>query len=250
MLQTAIEAAKAGGELALRYFNKQPKVLYKPDKTPVTRADKEAEQLIRKVVSEKFPDHGFIGEEFGTTNPKARYQWVIDPIDGTKSFIRGIKGWGTLVAVLENDKPIIGIYFSPASDEIFTCQKSSGTFLNGKRTYVSKVKDIKKSFIIHSSLNHFEKIGKIKNLVKLTEAAQGKHGASNCDGINMVLKGQADLYLAGRGYIWDFAAPAILTEEAGGKCSDFNGNKKLNSGTLLLSNGILHKKVLDILKSK
>lgn len=250
MLNTAIEAAQQAGLLALGYFKKQPKVLYKPDNTPVTRADKEAEKLIRSLVSSKFPDHGFIGEEFGATNPKAKYQWVIDPIDGTKSFVRGIKGWGTLLAVLEDNKPIIGVYFSPATDEIFTCQKGKGTYLNGKKIHVSKVKDVSKSFIVHSSLNHFKNINKVGNLVKLAETAQGKRGASDCDGVNMVLKGQADLYVAGKGYIWDFAAPAILVDEAGGKYTDLNNTKRLDSGTTLLTNGIIHNQVLDILNSK
>src|SRR4030042_1336109 len=113
MIDVAIEAAKAAGELAYRYFKTQPKVSYKPDKSPVTKADIEAEKLIRKIISKNFPDHGFIGEELGQTNPNARFKWVIDPIDGTKQFVRGIPFWATLLALLENGKPILGVVYSP-----------------------------------------------------------------------------------------------------------------------------------------
>src|SRR3989344_4652305 len=107
MIDVAINAAKAGGELALRYFKNQPKVSYKPDNSPVTKADIEVEKLIRKIISKKFPDHGIIGEELPPVNPKAKYQWIIDPIDGTRDFIRQIPYWAVYIALLENQKPII-----------------------------------------------------------------------------------------------------------------------------------------------
>src|SRR3990167_4924606 len=140
MINTAIEEAQKAGQLAYRYFKSQPKVTYKPDNSPVTRADIEAEMLIRKILTKKFPDHGIIGEELPPVNSKAKYQWVIDPIDGTKSFIRGMPSWGILLALLEDGKPIIGVYNSPATSEIFWTEKSKGAFLNGKKIHVSNVK--------------------------------------------------------------------------------------------------------------
>ncbi|MEK7581504.1 MAG: inositol monophosphatase family protein [Patescibacteria group bacterium] len=247
MLDIAIKAAKEGGQIALSYFKHIPKVTYKPDSSPVTKADIEAEKAIRQIVLDKFPDHGFIGEELENTNPKAKYQWVVDPIDGTKSFVRGIKDWGTLLAVLEDGKPIIGIYNSPATNEIFTCQREKGTFLNGKKTHVSKVRDLQKSFIVHSSINHFIASNNVNNVVTIAKMSQGKRGASDCNGLNMVLKGQADVNISGHGSIWDYAAPAILVEEAGGKFTDFNGRFSLASDTGIFSNGLVHKQVLNIL---
>ncbi len=247
MIDTAIRAAREGGQIALDYFKHVPKVIYKPDSTPVTKADIEAEKIIRKIISSKFPSHGFIGEELGNTNPNAKYQWTADPIDGTKSFVRGIKDWGTLLALLEDGKPIIGIYNSPATNEFFHCQKGKGAFLNGKRVHVSKIKDLKKSFIVHSSINHFISANKVDNIVKIAKIAQGKRGASDCNGINMVLKGQADVNISGRGSIWDYAAPAILVEEAGGKFTNFKGNYSLTTDTGIFSNGLIHKQVLNIL---
>src|SRR5437762_3163359 len=101
MIDVAIDAAKQAGMLALTYFQKQPKVTYKTDNSPVTIADKKAEQLIRKIVKHRYPDHGFLGEEYGKTNPKARFQWVVDPIDGTRDFTRQSRFWATLIAVLD-----------------------------------------------------------------------------------------------------------------------------------------------------
>jgi histidinol phosphatase-like enzyme (inositol monophosphatase family) len=247
MLDIAIKAAIAGGAVAYSYFKNIPKVTYKVDNTPVTKADIEAEKAVRSIISKKFPDHGFIGEELENTNPNSKYQWVLDPIDGTKSFVRGIKEWGTLLALLEDNKPIIGIYNSPATNELFYCQKKKGTFLNGKRVHVSRVKNLKKSFIVYSSINHFENLGRVNNIVTLAKIAQGKRGASDCNGINMVLKGEADVNISGRGSIWDYAAPAILTEEAGGKFSDMNGDFSLTNGVGIFTNGLIHKQVLNIL---
>src|SRR4030042_4084238 len=116
MIGVAIETAKAAGDLAYRYFKTQTaswRITYKPDKSPVTKADIEAEKLIRKIISKKFPDHGIVGEEMEETNPNARFKWIIDPIDGTKQFVRGIPFWATLLALLENGKPILGVVYSP-----------------------------------------------------------------------------------------------------------------------------------------
>ncbi len=248
MLDTAIEAAKAGGKVAYSYFKNIPKISYKADNTPVTKADLETEKAIRQVITRGFPRHGIIGEEIENTKPTAKYQWVIDPIDGTKSFVRGIKEWGVLLALLENNKPIIGVYNSPATDEIFYCQKGKGTFLNGKRTFVSKVKNLEKSFIVYSSINHFTQHNKVNNIVKIASIAQGKRGASDCAGINLLLKGQVDVNISGRGSIWDYAAPAILTEEAGGKFSDASGIFSLTNRIGIFSNGLVHKQVIELLK--
>lgn len=248
MLNVAIDAVKAGGQVAYSYFKNIPKISYKADNTPVTKADLEAEKAIRHIITRHFPEHGIIGEEIENTNPSAKYQWVTDPIDGTKSFVRGIKEWGVLLALLYENKPIIGVYNSPTTNEIFYCQKGKGTFLNGKRTYVSKIKKLEKSFIVYSSINHFKEHNKVNNIIEIASIAQGKRGASDCAGINLVLKGQADVNISGRGSVWDYAAPAILVEEAGGRFSDISGNFSLTNRVGIFSNGLIHKQVLELLK--
>ena len=249
MLDVAIEAAKAAGQLAYRYFKTQLKVTYKPlHHSPVTKADKEAETLIRKIISKKFPDHGFIGEEFGSTNRSAKYHWVIDPIDGTRDFIRGLPFWSTLIAVLEKDRPIIGICFFPTYDEIFIAEKGKGTYLNGRKTRVSKVSDLKSAYVTPSSAHHFATHHKVKQLVKLCETVAGARYFSTY-GNNLLWKGKIDAYVNARGGPWDFAAPAIITEEAGGKFSDFDCNYSFDSDCGLFSNGKIHSQILKILNS-
>lgn len=248
MIDVAIDTARLAGQLALKYFKSQPKVLYKSDNTPVTRADREAELLIRKIISQKFPDHGIIGEEFEATNPQAQFKWVIDPIDGTKSFIRKLPLWCTLLAVLENDKPIIGIAYYPFANEMFTAQKGKGAFLNGKKTKVSKVKQISQATLNHNSLTRIEPRVPLSNFMDLYKKVQSQRNLGSY-GYSQLLKGNIDIEIVGTGGIWDFAAPAILVEEAGGKFTDFSGKFSLTSNSAIFTNGLLHHQVLKLLNS-
>lgn len=247
MVAVAIDAAKQAGQLAYRdYFGKIKNVSYKSDNSPVTLADIEAEKLIRKIITKNFPDHGIIGEELKNINPKAKYQWVIDPIDGTKRFAIGHKYWSVLVAILENKKPIIGISFFPATDELFVAQKGKGAFLNGHRLKVSGVKNLKDALVCFGSLTHFTKIDKVKETIEILKTARANIGDGNSVGHNFLLKGKVDATFD-TGNIWDFAALAILIEEAGGKFTDFAGNNSLTSKQLLATNGKIHNQILDLL---
>ncbi len=247
MIDVAVDAAKKGGALAYRYFKSQLKVTYKADNSIVTKADVEVEKLIRKIIAKHFPDHGIIGEEFGETNPKAKFVWTIDPVDGTKDFVRKIPTWATLLALLEDQKPVVGIAFFAASGELFSAEKHSGTHLNGKSIKVSKVSKVEEALVLHSSINRLRNIGKLSQVTDLCAISQGKrnHGAYNWA---LLLKGSGDVVVE-TGQIHDFAAPKILVEEAGGKFSDFSGKDSLTSGTALATNGLLHDQVLKILNS-
>lgn len=249
MINVAIDAVRAAGALAYRYFQTQPKVHYKPDNSPVTQADIETEKLIRKIITKKFPDHGIIGEELPAVNPRAKYQWVIDPVDGTRDFVRSIPIWATFLAVLENGKPIIGISFTPTTDEFFVAQKGKGIHLNGKKTRVSKISDLKLACISHGSVNRFNDKGKLEGLLKICEIVQHRRGFSTLS-LNLLLKGNIDIYTEPAGGIHDFAAPSILVEEAGGKFTDFDGKFSLTSGNGVATNGLLHKQVISILNDK
>lgn len=247
MINVAIAAARAAGDLAYTYFKKNLKVSYKADNSPVTIADVEAEKLIRKIITKNFPDHGIIGEELENKNPKAKYQWVIDPIDGTKQFVRGIPFWTTLLALLENDKPIIGISYTAALGEIYTAQKGNGTFLNGKRCHVSKVKDLESAYFSYSSLEYFTKKNKMNGFLKLDRTVKTARGYAESLGYHLLIQGKIDIMLEAKDSLWDLAAPAILIEEAGGKFSDFSGKFSLTSEEAVATNGLLHEQVLKIL---
>lgn len=249
MIDVAIDAAKQAGELALKYFKTQPKVSYKPDNSPVTIADKKAELLIRKIISKKYPDHGIIGEEFEAKNPSAPLKWVIDPIDGTKGFIRGIPFWSTLLALLENDKPIIGICFFPAINEVYISQKNKGSYLNGKKIHVSKIKNLKYATLSYGSIKRFQDKGKLEGLINLSSKTQSNKGYSDAFGYSLVAQGKIDIFAEANNQIHDVAAPALLVEEAGGKFTDIYGKFSLTSGSDVATNGLLHKQVIKILNS-
>jgi len=249
MLNIAIDAAKAGGELALKYFKSQPKVLYKADNSPVTRADIETEKLIRKIISKNFPDHGIIGEELPPVNPKARYQWVIDPIDGTRDFIRKIPYWAIFVALMDNRKPIISAINFPAIGTTITAQKNKGTFINDKKTIVSKTKKLQDAYISYGSLKRFLEKDKEKNLERLVRITSAPRSYANL-GFIYFLEGKVDILVESVGAIYDFVAPALAVEEAGGKFTDFNGTYSFNSGNGVFTNNLLHSQVIKLLNSK
>jgi len=247
MIDTAIEVAKQAGALAYQHFKTQLKVTYKPDDSPVTRADIEAEKLARKIISKKFPNHGIIGEEFGSTNVGAKYKWTIDPIDGTRDFIRKSQFWATLISVLENEKPIIGVAFFPTLDELFIAQKGKGCFFNGKKTKVSKISSLKNAYIdLGSQLKHFAYKNKVREILEISQRVQCIRNIA-AYGYSLLLTGRADGMIDASGGIWDFAAPAILVEEAGGKFSDFSGKFCLTSENGFFSNGLIHNQILKIL---
>src|SRR3990167_3028547 len=203
MLDVAIDAAKKGGDLAYRYFKTQPKVSYKPDNSPVTRADIEVEKLIRKIISKKFPGHGFIGEESGKNKESSKYVWVVDPIDGTKQFIRSIPFWTTLVALLENGKPILGVAYSPCTDELFTAQKGKGTYLNGKRIRVSKISDFRYAYLSYSSITPFQDKNKIEGFLKICGSVHSQRGYGDTLGYMLLMQGKTDIMLEAKDDIYD-----------------------------------------------
>ncbi len=249
MINVAIDAAKKAGELALKYFKSQPKVSFKADKSPVTRADIETEKLIRKIVHRKFPNHGIIGEELPEVKSKSKYTWVIDPIDGTRDFVRSIPFWATYIALLENQKPIMGIIYLPVLGDLITAQKNSGTFLNGKRVHVSKTRKLEEAYISHGQIKRFLNINKEKQLIKIAKIVRASRSYGNF-GFKLLIEGKVDAVLEAYGAFHDFAATKIVAEEAGGKFSDFFGTDSLTSGHAIWSNGFIHSQVLKLLNTE
>lgn len=250
MIDVAIDATKQAGALALKYFKTQPKVSYKLDKSPVTKADLEVEKLIRKIITKNFPDHGIIGEELPPINPKAKYQWVIDPIDGTKSFVRSLPFWSTLLALMENGKPIIGISFSPTLDELLTAEKGEGAYLNGKRQRVSKVSELQNAYLAHGSIDAFENKNMLKGFMILYKSTGSHRGFGDAIAYHFLIKGDIDIMVEAKDKIHDIAAVALIVEEAGGKFSDFTGRFSLTSDCAVATNKILHPQVLKLLNSQ
>lgn len=248
MIDIATDAARQGGQLAYSYIKKFGNVSYKADNSPVTIADKNAERLMRKLISKKYPDHGIIGEELKPTNPKSKYQWIIDPIDGTRDFTRGLPYWCTLLALLENNKPILAVCYFAQSDEMFQAEKGKGAFLNGRKIHVSSVSPLKSAYLSVSSAHHFADHDKLKQLVQLGKSSGAARYFSSY-AYSLFWKGKIDGCVLGRGRVWDFAVPALITQEAGGKFSDFKGAQSLESNNAIFSNGKIHEDIKKILNS-
>jgi len=251
MINVALHAAKKAGELTHKYYKTQPKIRYKADHTPVTKADVEAEKLIRDIISRNFPDHAIVGEEMDAVKSKSKYKWVIDPIDGTRYFAHHLPYWGTLIALLENDKPIIGIANLPEMNILAVAEKGKGAFINDKKIRVSNVSKLEDASVANGSLVYVEEINKVNELINLYGAARGaKFGLGSVYAYIMVANGDMDINVDPKSNLWDIAAPKIILEEAGGKFTDLKGSDSLLSGAFVGTNGLLHDQVLNLLGEK
>jgi len=249
VLEAALDAARTAGALALRYFRGDLRVMRKADQTPVTQADHEAEAAIVERLRPVFPDIGFLGEEFGAQGGQSR-RWIVDPIDGTKNFVRGIPYWATLLALEEEGEITLGVIHSPATGELFWARRGQGAWVDGVPLRVSVVDDLADAMLVHSSLNLLRPLrgGRCwDGFVRLVERTDRQRGFGDYFGYTFVLRGQAELMLEADVKPWDIAPFKVLVEEAGGRFTDFAGLPTIHSGNALVSNGHLHEDALSLL---
>ena len=248
-LEAALDAARAAGAIALRYFRSDVRVMRKADRTPVTQADQEAESAIVARLRAAFPDVGFLGEEYGAQGHQAR-RWIVDPIDGTKNFVRGIPYWATLLALEEEGEITLGVVHAPATGEIYWARRGQGAWLDGVRLRVSAVDRLEDAMLVHSSLNLLRPLagGRYwEGFVRLVDRTDRQRGFGDYLGYTFVLRGQAEIMLEADLKPWDLAPLRVLFEEAGGRFTDFEGRPTIYSGTALASNGRLHAEALALL---
>lgn len=245
--EVAIKAVKEAERAILKYYQDDIEFDLKPDKTPVTLADKEAEKVIKNVIKDVFPDHSFLGEEEGVDNNLSEYRWIIDPIDGTKNFMRKINIWGTLLALEKNGEIILGVANAPISKELIIAEKGKGAYKNDKKLKVSNIEKLEDGFISHGNLKFFDEINKIQNLTKLSNLVLSCRGSGNFWPSLLVAEGKIDCSISVNLKYWDMAATKLIIEEAGGIVTDIYGND-LNdkSTTIIATNGKIHSQVLEI----
>ena len=246
-LDAAVEAARAAGAIALKYFRGRFEVTLKPDATPVTQADREAERAIVEILGRAFPDHGVLGEEFGG-HGSTEVRWIIDPIDGTKNFVRGIPVWATLIGLEERGEITVGVIHNPVTGELYTARRGGGAFLNGERIHVSAIAELGGATLVHAGLGLFREAGRWESFVRLVDATERQRGFGDYSGYGLVAEGKAELYLEVDLKPWDLAPCKILVEEAGGRFSDLEGRPTIYSGTALATNGRLHDAALALLR--
>ncbi len=250
ILNTAIDAARAAGEIALHYFRTHLKVETKADRTPVTQADRECEAAIIEILSQKFPAFGFLGEEMGERAGQVNARWIIDPIDGTKNFIRGIPFFATLIALEEDGEITAGVMSAPAINDLLYARKGQGAFANGQRVRVSDVEDLHNAMLVHGGLNDLKVRPCWGSFLRLVDATARQRGFGDALGHSVVIRGQAEVTLEPEIKPWDVAATKILVSEAGGRFSDFSGSPSIYTGNAVISNGRVHEAVVNILREE
>jgi myo-inositol-1(or 4)-monophosphatase len=230
LLPLLLQAGNIAQSEILKYWKTDFNVEWKVDATPVTIADKKAEELVRNFAQKETPGFGFVGEEFGWENPNAEYQWVLDPIDGTKSFIHGVPLFGTLIAILKKGFPIAGLLQLPALNSKIWATADGGAYAdNGSPIKASNVNELKNSLVLSGTLNTMENKGYGKWFANIRKNAKLYRGWGDCFGYYMVACGKAEIMVDPVVSLWDIAPYPLIFAETGGSFSTLSGEKNLFS---------------------
>ncbi len=220
----------------------------KADMSPVTEADVRVELRLRKYCETKFPGAEFLGEEHeALTHSDARVRFVVDPIDGTRAFMRGLPTWSILVGVELDGEPHAAVAYFPATGDLYTGERGHGAFGNGRPLAVSSTAKLRDSLICHGSLAQFLEAERLGDLKRLAESTHTQRGFSDFDGFRQVLHGRADAMIDPGVKAWDLCAAAVLVREAGGRFTDFNGAPTVYGGTGLATNALVHEELLQLI---
>jgi histidinol-phosphatase len=219
----------------------------KPDLSPVTEADRAVEQVLRKRIGEERPGHSVVGEEFGADRPGSA-RWILDPIDGTKNYVRGLPVWATLIALERDGRVEVGVVSAPALQRRWWAARGQGSFVDGRRIHVSRVADLGDAVLSYASLTSWEQHGMGEEFLTLARACWRTRGFGDFWSHMLVAEGAADLAVEPEVEVWDLAAPQVIVEEAGGRFTNLDGIPTPAGGSVVSSNGLLHDRVLSTLR--
>jgi histidinol-phosphatase len=234
----------------------------KPDLTPVTESDKAVELAIRERLAAVRPDDVVVGEEFGESagadslsgsagaggSAEGRRRWIIDPIDGTKSYVRGMPTWSTLIALEIDGDVTLGVVAMPALGHRWWAARGGGAFADGTSIRVSRVPELAAAQVCWGGIEEWDEIGRLDVLIAVGRSAWRTRGVGDAWQYMLVAEGIAEVACDPQVKVWDLAAPKIIVEEAGGRLTDFNGAERADGGNGLATNGLLHDEVLAILR--
>jgi histidinol-phosphatase len=245
--ELAVEAARRAGDLARTYYESTFEIELKPDASPVTVADKGAEELIRTLVGQHFPNDGFLGEEFGDQPGGTGFRWVIDPIDGTRSFVRHIPIWATLIGLEYKGEQVGGVAYIPVLAQVYRALRGDGAYMNDRPVRVSDVGQLADALLCYSSLSWFTKARREKTFLELANRTNRQRGFGDFYGFVLVAEGAADLMVEHGVHAWDVSGLKAIVEEAGGRFTDWDGTPTTERPDVIASNGHLHAEALRIL---
>jgi histidinol-phosphatase len=246
LLQAVAEAARLGGSRALECARSVMAYESKQDGSPVTVVDRDVETRLREWIMRRFPDDGILGEEFPEHRPGAKRRWIIDPIDGTQSYIRGVPLWGTMVAVARGDEVLAGAIDCAGIGELACAAAGEGCWWNDSRCHVSAVAELSQAAILATDERNFR--GALAEPWKrLGDSARVVRGWSDCYAFILVASGRAEAVVEPSMALWDAAAPFIIVREAGGVATDFAGKETALGGNLIATNKALAADVRAII---
>ena len=253
-LRLAHEACDEADAIARAAFRRDLRIDTKPDRTFVTQADTAIERAIRARILAAYPDHGLVGEEYGTEGGDAATRWYIDPIDGTHNFIRGVPLFGTLLAAERDGELQAAVISAPALRERWWARRGGGAWARSaddpepRRISVSRVTALADAQVLYGSTNDLEASGRAPGFRSLLRDVWRERGFGDFWGYALLAEGAAEAMIEVDLNSWDAAAPFVLIEEAGGRVTDFDGRRAIDAGTFLATNGLLHDEILRRLR--
>lgn len=248
-LSAALDAARAAADVIRGFYQRNVRIDVKADKTPVTEADVRSEEAIRELLTKRFPDHGFYGEETGKSAMDAESVWLVDPIDGTKSFVRECPFFSTQIALMRGGRFVLGVSCAPAYDELAWAERGAGAFLNGKAIRVSAVKALDGAIVSSGNLKSLAASPAWARFGGLIGNVNRIRGYGDFVHYHLLARGALDVVVESDVNILDIAALTVIVEEAGGSFTDLKGLPVgLATTSVLATNGALHAAILDTLR--
>jgi histidinol-phosphatase len=242
----AAELAWQAGKLTLRYFQTNFITEYKEDRSPVTIADRESERLMRELIEARYPGHSILGEEEGETRPGASFRWIIDPIDGTKTFVRGVPMYAVLVGLEREGESVVGAINIPALGELLHAARGEGCSWNGRRARASGVASLNDSLLLCTDATSMEQHGRGAAYRRMVAAAKLQRSWGDAYGHVLVATGRAEVMLDPVVSVWDLAALLPVVTEAGGTFTDWSGEATIHSGEAIATNGLVYQQLIAL----
>ena len=248
-LQAALDAAQVAAEVIRGFYQRNVRIEVKADKSPVTEADVRAEEVIRELLARRFPSYGFFGEETGKSDMNAESVWLVDPIDGTKSFVRECPFFSTQIALMRGGRFVLGVSSAPAYNELAWAERGAGAFLDGRRMRVSPVNSLGGAIVSSGNLKTLAKSPAWPRFGELIGGVNRIRGYGDFVHYHLLARGALDVVIESDVNILDIAALTVIVEEAGGIFTDLTGGPvALETTSVLASNGPLHQPTLDVLR--
>jgi histidinol-phosphatase len=248
-LEVAVTAARRAGEAALGYFTRNPRVTIKPDQSPVSEADHAADRVILETLRAAFPDDAILTEESGALPGPSGRRWIVDPIDGTRPFLRGIPHWSNLIALEAGGEVVVGVLHLPALGELYAAGRGLGTMKDGVRLRVRDTVDVDQAYLTLGQLDNAHRALGAAGFLRLVDAVALARGYGDAWGPALVLSGVIDAWMECEVNLWDIAPFPVLFEEAGATFTDWKGAAGWPTRTGMAAHPALHSQLLELIRA-